>query len=447
MNKLNRRNFLKKAGALAIAVGVALIVAACTGTTAAPTTAPVASTAGATAVPAATAAVAATTVPEIGGDFNFLTWYGQDWTDKMKAEIGQVYPKLKLNIQNNMGVSDYLQAQKTRFLAGAGVMDVTELRSESIPGYIQAGYLTDLTDLVKDFQGNYIEGKSDRCLSNGRLYCVPNGLAAIGMFYNKKMFAERGLSEPKTWDDLIKICEAFKKDGIYCFADSGVASWPMEQTVYPFITKVFADDPQMFDKLAAGTAKYTDPVWVDTFKQIDAFYKAGYIDPNSPGYDLDAYTAQFLTGKVPMLAQGSYYNGRVKTFPIDDLGVFPVPLPGTDKTVVPADVVSYLAINKSTSQVAPSVAFLKWFADPNAGGTFYARTLGFGPAVKGAKVDDPLLANWAPLYNLPSIPFWHSTQGAAANKELLSSLALLFAQKITPEEMAANIQKAQEEQK
>jgi ABC-type glycerol-3-phosphate transport system substrate-binding protein len=166
------------------------------------------------------------------------------------------------------------------------------------------------------------------------------------------------------------------------------------------------------------------------------------------GYDVTTYNSQFISGKVPMMNNGSYLGARVKTAPnLNDIGVFPWPLPGTSKFVVPSSVIMMFAINKSSNKKAEALALAKWFADPKTGGLFWTKDRGSSPVVKGATFEDPIVKMWAPLYDLPRLDMWHVVQGSAANAELLKSLALLWSKKITPEQIATNLQKAQAEQK
>ncbi|UOQ45583.1 extracellular solute-binding protein [Halobacillus salinarum] len=144
-----------------------------------------------------------------------------------------------------------------------------------------AGYLEPISDKVKgwDEWGNFTENvKAGVIAEDGEIYGVPYNTDSRGLWYNKKVLKEAGVSvpwEPKTWDDILAAAKAVKKnmpkDVVPLWMNSGKATGE-------------ATSMQTFEMLLYGTG---DPLydqdkkkWIvksdglsDTFKFIDQVYE------------------------------------------------------------------------------------------------------------------------------------------------------------------------------
>lgn len=79
-----------------------------------------------------------------------------------------------------------------------------------------ADYALDLENMAQE--AGYYE-KSNEALTSaakgwaGTLKCIPYQSYASGVVYNKAIFKEVGVKEPKTWDEFLDVCEKIKKAG------------------------------------------------------------------------------------------------------------------------------------------------------------------------------------------------------------------------------------------
>lgn len=74
------------------------------------------------------------------------------------------------------------------------------------------------SEKVKD---KLIEGFTDTLATNpysdGKTYLAPMFYSPCGLFYNAGLFEERGWKVPETWDEMWKLGDLAKKEGIYLF--------------------------------------------------------------------------------------------------------------------------------------------------------------------------------------------------------------------------------------
>lgn len=120
-----------------------------------------------------------------------------------------------------------------------------------------------------------------------------------GIFYNTEMLKSKGFSEPKTWEDIKKIAEAFydkgnKKYGIALPTVDGVFS---EQVFSQF---ALSNDANVFDK--DGKVVFNS----DAMKEALKYYKelAAFTMPGSN--DTTEVKDAFMSGSVPMALYSTY---------------------------------------------------------------------------------------------------------------------------------------------
>lgn len=74
------------------------------------------------------------------------------------------------------------------------------------------------------------------------LYAIPVELNIEGFWYNKKIFADNGLQEPKTWDELLQVAETLNGKGIQPFSASGQQGWPLTRLINGYVIRKYGPD-------------------------------------------------------------------------------------------------------------------------------------------------------------------------------------------------------------
>ncbi|WP_433440696.1 ABC transporter substrate-binding protein [Nonomuraea sp. CA-141351] len=197
---------------------------------------------------------------------------------------------------------------------------------------------------------------------DGKQYCVPLNAAYWGMFYNKSTFDKYRLKPPTTWDELIKIADTLKKNGVTAFYHTSV--------LFSFVwfeQLLAGTDPDLYDRLSTGQAKYTDPGVAEVMKRWKSMIDAGYF--NNPGDKTDP-ADMLKTGKAAMVSFGTWFNTSMTQRDLKagtDYGFFVIPNvnPALPKTSMIFESGPLCSLAKAPDPGA-SMKYLKWWVGPAA---------------------------------------------------------------------------------
>ncbi|HET8671653.1 MAG TPA: extracellular solute-binding protein, partial [Candidatus Saccharimonadales bacterium] len=173
--------------------------------------------------PAATAPEAtepvATEPPAGAGEPITLTWLIDDSQQSQEGHkaIADAYmalhPNVTIEFENRPQGGDGDNIVKTRLATG----EMTDLFSYNSGSLLQALHPTEtLVDLTNEpFIANIVESFLPTVSQDGQIFGVPDGTAmGGGILYNKKVYADLGLSVPKTWAEFEANNEKIKAAGI-----------------------------------------------------------------------------------------------------------------------------------------------------------------------------------------------------------------------------------------
>jgi len=155
----------------------------------------------------------------------------------------------------------------------------------------------------------------------GKTYGLPLTVDCRALFYNKKLFAEKGLNPPKTWDELreaaIKLTE-WDGDKLvragFSLSDVGLFSMWIRQAGGDMLTE---DGKKTAFNSPEGLMVLN--FW-DRLLNEDKVYKVGF--ESGLGNDVDA----FATGKVAMTYTGPWMLSTYKEYGKDlEFGIVPPP--------------------------------------------------------------------------------------------------------------------------
>ncbi|MEU8321414.1 extracellular solute-binding protein [Nonomuraea sp. NPDC048881] len=209
-------------------------------------------------------------------------------------------------------------------------------------------------DLSQDLAPYYTIG--------GKQYCVPMNVAYWGMFYNKKIFDKYGLKPPQTWDELVQAAETLKKNGVKAFYHTSV--------LFSFVwfeQLLAGSDPDLYDRLSTGQAKYTDPGVVQVMEKWKSLIDAGYF--MNPGDKTDPGDVM-KTGKAAMVSFGTWFSTSMTQRDLKsgtDYGFFVIPNvnPALPKTSMIFESGPLCSLAKGADPDS-SMKYLKWWTTADA---------------------------------------------------------------------------------
>jgi multiple sugar transport system substrate-binding protein len=187
----------------------------------------------------------------------------------------------------------------------------------------------------KDFMNGFYSGVVDSWKYNNKLYGLPGLLNTYGIFYNKKLFKDAGLPEPKmgwTYDeffnDMAKL--ASKKDGIQQYGYYGTPD-AFNISLY----SVSAGGAPFTDSIVSPTKVETSPQFIEGVKKYQKAIADGSMVP--PTFDLSNVMASFKDGKIPMTMQGQWIaDDLIRNAPNLEWGFAPQPVVKTQSEIYDA---------------------------------------------------------------------------------------------------------------
>lgn len=290
----------------------------------------------------------------------FMDWESESMNDKIRATMQQ------FAIDNTGMQVDLMPAplqdygtKIQQMIAANAAPDVFMVGNDMAISYAAGGYTLDITPYTsKDeaFIKDFYPGSIDTFKYQGKQAGLPGLLNCYGIFYNKKLFTDKGVALPTkdwTYADMLAAADKLKDTannqyGLYNMAldpfamsnyavSAGGKAFP--DAVYP-ITKVTIDD-----KFKEGVNLFRDAI------------KNGSIPPTT--YTATNLTAMFMEGKVPMMMYGQWAADELIRNAPEDLEWGFVPNPKVNDPSTTLDAVGW-AISKSTKNPDAAYKLLKY---------------------------------------------------------------------------------------
>lgn len=349
------------------AVAVAAI-AGCTGVSSTPpaTAAPSATGNAPSAGPVASASEAAAT-----GDIRYLVEAPENAEDldPLKAHLKDfesTHPGItvKLEAIPLESLRTSLQTQ----LRGPNSPDVFAWGSG--PAYAgalaKAGVLYDLTDAYTKYDWPIYEGARKQVTFDGKLVGVPGEMETVGVYYNKSIFSELGISEPKSLAELEAAAQKVKEAGKIPFAAADKEGWEGSHWLSMALSSRVGG--QGILDLLEGRTSWNSPDVIAALAIWDKWKKAGFLPPTPTGVTYDNGNALFFSGDAAMVPTGSWLVNDIEDAPDVDFEVGYIPFPsesGSGIWSVGLGSGPYISANSKNPQAA--LAFVDWLTSPEHG--------------------------------------------------------------------------------
>jgi raffinose/stachyose/melibiose transport system substrate-binding protein len=183
----------------------------------------------------------------------------------------------------------------------------------------KSGLLEDLSDVAKERGWNDLIAPSVAAVGQydergvmglGPQYGIPNYGEFVGVYYNKDLFAQYGLTPPTTMAEFEKVMDAFVAAGMTPLSVAGAeygANHLWYQLALSKADRSWVDDFQLF----AGDVDFQDEAWTYAAKTMVDWRDKGYFSPDSTGLKANDMLTNFTTGVNPMMVSGSWFDGQL----------------------------------------------------------------------------------------------------------------------------------------
>ncbi|KWX78337.1 ABC transporter substrate-binding protein [Paenibacillus jilunlii] len=333
---------------------------------------------------AATTEPAAAGGADISGKITFLTnrtdMIGKEYDEYVKR-FNEKYPNIKVEFEASQ--TDYNQQAKVRMASGElpDVMFIPTIPNSDLPKYFAS-----LDDLGLNDQITFKDFKS----YEGKLYGITTGNSTSGIVYNKKAFADAGITEvPKTWDEFLAASEKLKAKGIIPLASNFKDKWPLNNWVYdmPRIIEGKADFPN--DKLNSDTPFTMDNGYGKALSLLRELNEKGYLEKDINSTNWEQSKKDIASGKFAMYFLGNWVINQVidAGTTSDNVGFFPLPYDNSGKPAAALSPDFFYAVSKDSKNIDAAKAFVKWMIEESG----YEDFAGFISPLKGKESKLPQL--------------------------------------------------------
>ncbi|WP_221567705.1 ABC transporter substrate-binding protein [Alkalihalobacillus sp. TS-13] len=339
--------------------------------------------------------------------------------DKIIEAFNEEHPDIKIEFKPSKN-TEYDTILNTALQSGEGP-DIIQLRPYA-PGMelAKAGYLEPLDDLegIDTFTDDTISAATSE---DGKIYGVPLSLNSAQMFYNKKIFEEHGLEEPKTWDEFIDLNEKLKSEDVTPIALGTKEGWLLS-LAHSIVGPAHYGAGEFVEQITSGDKTFTSDEFVSSLEAMDELKK--YFPDNYEGLGMEDIRTLFFTEEAAMFPLGSWEIEVLREMnPELELGFFPMPSAEGKEPTMTTWVDGSYGINANSKNKEDAKKFLE-FMTTEKFAKLFSDELARIPAVPGVETEDELVTAMAEASNTDSTPYMmlvHFNKGNPTTKATLET--------------------------
>ncbi|MBP0456762.1 ABC transporter substrate-binding protein [Streptomyces montanisoli] len=244
--------------------------------------------------------------------------------EKLVAAYGKKGgPGAKLNTV----ASETFRTQLPTYLTSANPPDVLTWYPGSVADtYAKQGLLLDISDIWSGPDlSTYSDAQKKLCTdSRGKKVFVPTDYYWWGVFYRKSHFKKWGVTEPKTWDEFLTVCETIKGHKVASIGlGAGNGTTWVASSWFDYLD-IRINGAQYHRDLLAGKHRFDDP---QVHKVFDRWSEAlPYFDPNGTALAFQDATTALLQGRTGMMLIGTFFADAAPKDALDDIDFFRFPI-------------------------------------------------------------------------------------------------------------------------
>lgn len=301
----------------------------------------------------------------------------------LKAKTG-----LDVEMTGFTDINTYIAAVKTGIASKEGPDVFTWWSNFKIVDLAKAKLVQDLSGMFSKLKGKYGAGLLASFSYDGKVYGAPASVASWVMIYNKPVFDTYGLSEPKTWDEFMNVCETLKTNGVTPIAFTIEGGW----TSFFWFQQLFATNyPTAYLDVCEGRKSWNCEEVTKTFELWKTFFDKGYF--TDPGFSLgNEMVPGFAQGKVGMTLCGDWLTASFDAGGLKggvDYSIFAIPpaVAGRPTTVIYE--AGPMCMSANATHKAAAQKFMEYWASAE-GQQIWSDTMNYVSAnadVSGANLD------------------------------------------------------------
>jgi raffinose/stachyose/melibiose transport system substrate-binding protein len=176
-------------------------------------------------------------------------------------------------------------------------------------------------------------------LNGTRYAALVTSPAVEGVYYNKKIFADNGVTDtPKNWDEFVELARTLKGKGVTPFFEMGKDRWATQWWVQVQLADAAKDG--LWDRVNTGKEKFTDPAILGAVQQYRKLIDEGLFNKDIKTATFEDQADALLKGEAAMVVQVNSFFGQLQakadTSELNErIGFFPISPSGNVGTFIP----------------------------------------------------------------------------------------------------------------
>ena len=290
--------------------------------------------------------------------------------------------------------TNHLEELMTRLATGEAPDLTSQLQGYELASYVEAGHIKDISG--QPYMKYIRDTELDTVTIDGGVYGIPMDTQAWGVFYNKKLFEQAGISEvPKTVTQLRECVDKLQAAGITPFAAGYGTEWTIGQYLgYGCSSILTPKAVELGENYKKGNWTFDLPGMDLAFDVLDLVNENTQDRPFDT--DVSGQYAVFAKEEAAMMLQGNWSILQVRELNPDmQMGIFPLPISEDEEALVfPKQygfVINVLAkTDEDPEKEAAINTFMEYFLNPENGGGYYYDEIGVptANAVAEPKLDE-----------------------------------------------------------
>ena len=400
---------------------------------------------------------------EEGDDGTTITWWhnsnnepGRGFYEQAATDFEADHPGVTVEI-SAMAHEDMVDKLEAAFQSG----DIPDIYMErgggELADHVEAGLVRDLSEDASDEIAK-IGGSVAGWQVDGQTYALPFSLGVVGVWYNKGLLEQAGVTAPPTtMSEFYDVIGQLKDAGLTPLSVGAGDKWPAAH--YWYYTALRSCDEDVL-KDAVTSLDFSDPCFVQAGEQLEDLlatkpFNAGFL--TTPAQEGATSASGLLaTGKVAMELQGHWEPGVMQGLTDDGQGLgdqtgwFPFPAVEDGAGDPTAQLGGGDAWAVSESAPDEAVELVKYLLSDDVQKGFAENDMGLptNSAASGS-VSDPALADLLQVRDAsPYVQLYFDTAfGASIGGAMNDEIALLFAGEASPQDVVDATQEAADQEK
>ncbi|KIF74184.1 sugar ABC transporter substrate-binding protein [Streptomyces sp. 150FB] len=282
---------------------------------------------------------------------------------KLAEDFEKVHPKVDVTYVN-VPFGDAQNKFKNAAQANSGAPDVIRSEVAWTPEFADLGYLAPLdgTPALKN-EKDFLPQAAASTKYDDKTYAVPQVIDSMGIFYNKRILAQAGVSVPKTVDELKTVSKQIKaktgKTGLYLRGDDA----------YWFLSFLYGEGGNLVDA-DSRTVTVDNAAGVRAMAVVKDLVDSGTAKTDATD-GFENMQAAFKDGDVAMMINGPWAvtdtYGGAEFKDRANLGIAPVPAGSVAQGAPQGG--HNLAVYAGSKNLEASYAFTEYMTSPESQAT------------------------------------------------------------------------------